>query len=338
MLQRNPDHPGAIHLYIHTVEASTTPERAEPFADRLNGKMPGAGHLVHMPAHIYYRVGRYLDSLRVNVAAVTADEALFAATEQQPVYRYTYYPHNVHFVLVSARMAGDGAHAVSAAEKLGRLIPNEVAREIASAQAIQQGPYFAHAQFSPPETVLALPDPGADLPFVQGSWHYARAMAQIRAGDLRAAAEERRQLGELTEGADLSNVIAWFVPAKEVLTIAGKVIDGQMARAAGNHAQAEAALREAAAIQAALPYMEPPFWYYPVRQTLAAVLLEAGRPAEAIREFQASLHEAPNNAFALYGLLKAQEATGDATGAKATQALFDKAWAGGTEPPQLAQL
>ena len=338
VLRRNPDHPGAIHLYIHTVEASTTPKRAEPFADRLNGKMPGAGHLVHMPAHIYYRVGRYLDSLKVNIAAAKVDEALFAAADQDPVYRYSYYPHNVHFVLVSARMAGDGGHTVEAAEKLRQLIPTEQATGIPSVQAIQQAPYFAHAQFSPPETILNLPDPGADLPFVQGSWRYARAMAQIRAGDLRAAAEERARLGDLTEGPDYSDLVAWFVPAKETLTVAGLVVDGQIARAAGDHAKAEAALREAAAMQANLPYMEPPFWYYPVRQTLAAVLLESGKHSEAIQEFQASLHEAPNNAFALYGLMMAQEAAGDAAGAKVTKALFDKAWAGGTDVPQLAQL
>ena len=123
VLQRHPDHPGAIHLYIHTVEASTTPERAEPYADRLNGLMPGAGHLVHMPAHIYYRVGRYLESLEINVAAAAADEALMAAAEQQPVVRYMYYPHNVHFVLVSARMAGARAEAISAADKLGPAHP-----------------------------------------------------------------------------------------------------------------------------------------------------------------------------------------------------------------------
>ena len=139
VLRRNPDHPGAIHLYIHTVELSA-PERAEPYADRLNGQMPGAGHLVHMPAHIYYRLGRYLDSLKVNIAAVEADEALFRASEQEVPYRYIYYPHNIHFVLVSARMAGDRANAVSAAEKLARSIPNEIALEIDAVQAIQQAP------------------------------------------------------------------------------------------------------------------------------------------------------------------------------------------------------
>ena len=186
--------------------------------------------------------------------------------------------------------------------------------------------------------MLALPDPGNGFPFLQGSWRYARAMAQIRAGDLAAAAEERRLLGEVADGSDFSELAAWFVPAKEVLTTAGKVVDGQIARARGDHGQAAAALREAAAIQDTLPYMEPPYWYYPVRQTLAAVLLESGQPAEAAQEFQTSLIDAPNNAWALFGLMKAQEALNDQAAAKVTQALFEKAWAGGPELPELAQL
>src|SRR4051812_41877855 len=217
VLQRNLNHPGAIHLYIHTVEASTTPGRAESFADRLNGQMPGAGHLVHMPAHIYYSVGRYLDSLRVNIAAVKADEALFATDAPAPIYRLGYYPHNIHFVLVSARMAGDRTNAIEAAEKLGRFDWGETSSLEGLAQPIQQGPYFAHAQFSPPATVLALPDPGKDRPFVQGSWRYARALADIRAGDLAAAAIESRQIVELAETGDFSNLAAWYVPAKESL-------------------------------------------------------------------------------------------------------------------------
>lgn len=338
VLHRSPDHPGAIHLYIHTVEASTSPERAEPFADRLNGQMPGAGHLVHMPAHIYYRVGRYLDSLKVNVAAVQADEALLASSPQQPVYQYNYYPHNVHFVLVSARMAGDGAQAIGAAEKLAGLIPKDVATKILAVQAIQQAPYFAHAQFSAPEVVLALPDPGSDVPFVQGSWRYARAMALIRSGDLAAAAEEQRLLRQIVDGTDFSGLTAWLVPAKDVVIVADKVVTGQLARAKGDRATAVAALDEAIRIQAGLSYMEPPYWYYPVRQTLAAVLLEDGKADEAVREFQASLVEAPNNAYALFGLMTAQDAAGDAAGAKITRALFEKAWAGGPEAPSLAQL
>ncbi len=205
-------------------------------------------------------------------------------------------------------------------------------------QPIQQAPYFAHAQFSPPETILALPDPGADRPFVQASWRYARAVANIRAGNLAAAAAESRQIAALAETGDFANLAAWYVPAKESLTLAAKVVDARIARAQGDPDAAVAGLREAVAIQAALPYMEPPYWYYPVRQTLGAVLLEAGRHDEAIAAFQASLMEAPNNAYALFGLMAAQEAAGDLAGAKVTRTLFDKAWAGGRELPSLAEL
>jgi hypothetical protein len=149
VLARNPNHPGAIHYYIHAVEASDRPERAEPYADRLRGAIPGAGHLVHMPSHIYYRIGRYLDALADNKIAVGVDEKYLGATNApMSVYRLGYYPHNVHFVMASAQMAGDGATVIASAEKLGGLIPDEVARGIAMVQPVKAAPYFAHALFS----------------------------------------------------------------------------------------------------------------------------------------------------------------------------------------------
>ena len=158
VLARDPNHPGAIHYYIHAVEASDRPERAEPYADRLRGALPGAGHLVHMPSHIYYRVGRYLDALADNKTAAEVDEKYLAATNApMGVYRLGYYPHNVHFVLASAQMAGDGPTVIAAAEKLRGLIPDEVARVIALVQPVKAAPYFAHALFSPPATVWRSP-------------------------------------------------------------------------------------------------------------------------------------------------------------------------------------
>lgn len=172
VLARDPNHPGAMHYYIHAVEASDRPERAEFAADRLRGAIPGAGHLVHMPSHIYYRVGRYLDALADNKTAIEVDEKYLAATNApMDVYRLGYYPHNVHFVLASAQMAGDGPTVIAAAEKLRGLIPDEVARGIALVQPVKAAPYFAHALFSPPATVLALADPGDAIPYIKAMWH-----------------------------------------------------------------------------------------------------------------------------------------------------------------------
>ena len=189
VLGRNPNHPGAIHLYIHAVEASDRPKRAEPYADRLRGAIPGAGHLVHMPSHIYYRVGRYLDALEDNKTAVKVDEKYLADTNApMGVYRLGYYPHNVHFVMASAQIAGDGPTVIAAAEKLSKLIPDEAARGIAMVQPVKAAPYFAHAQFSTPETILALPDPGDAIPYVTGIWLYARGVAHVARGDFASAA------------------------------------------------------------------------------------------------------------------------------------------------------
>jgi len=187
VLRANAAHPGAIHLYIHAVEASTDPKRAEAYADRLGALVPGAGHLVHMPSHIYYRVGRYLDSLEANRRAVAVDEAYFARYKATGIYPNAYYPHNVHFLLVSAQMAGDGKAVIESARKLDEVISNYFAKVAPFAQTMKAAPYFAHVQFSTPETILALPDPGNGIPFIRAMWHYARGVAQARRSDFAGA-------------------------------------------------------------------------------------------------------------------------------------------------------
>ena len=191
VLAQDPNHIGAIHFYIHAVEASDRPQRAEPYADRMRGAVPGAGHLVHMPSHIFYRVGRYLDALADNKAAAAVDEKYLAETNApMGVYRLGYYPHNVHFTMASAQMSGDGATVIGAAEKLRAIIPDEVARGIAMVHPVKAAPYFAHAQFSSPETILALPDPGDVIPYVKAMWHYARGVAYAARRDVAAATAE----------------------------------------------------------------------------------------------------------------------------------------------------
>src|SRR5262249_50432060 len=159
-----PEHPGAIHYYIHVMEASSTPWRAEPFARRLAATMPAAGHLVHMPFHIYFRTGDYKGAVAANKAAVVADEAYLKREKPTGIYPAAYYPHNVHSLMASAQMAGDGKTAIAAAEKLARIVSPDIARQIVQAQPIMAAPFFAHAQFSTPDVILKLQAPADDLP------------------------------------------------------------------------------------------------------------------------------------------------------------------------------
>jgi tetratricopeptide (TPR) repeat protein len=339
VLAKDPNHPGAIHYYIHAVEASDRPERAEPYADRLRGALPGAGHLVHMPSHIYYRVGRYLDALSDNKTAVAVDEKYLQATAApMGVYRLGYYPHNVHFVLASAQMAGDGPIVIAAAEKLRGLIPDEVARGIAMTQPVKAAPYFAHAQFSSPDTILALPDPGDAIPYVKAMWHYARGIAHAARGDYGAAEAEANAIAALGRTADFSLLKSASVPAQDVLELARTMVQGRIAQAKGDSKAAIASFDRAAALQDSLPYMEPPYWYYPVRQTLAAALVQAGRFDEAEDQFRRALKRAPNNGWSYYGLAELYRARGDADAARKAEAELGKTWIGDRGLLQLSKL
>ena len=339
VLARNPNHPGALHYYIHAVEASDRPGRAEGAADRLRNALPGAGHLVHMPGHIYYRIGRYFDSLAVNKDATAADEKYLAESNTpMGVYRLGYYPHNVHFVLMSAQMAGDGATAIAAAQKLARVIPDERLSKAPGAQHIKASIYFAHAQFSTPETILALPDPGSSAAYVGAMWHYARGIAQVRGGDLASAATEASAIGALTQSPGLAPLTDAGIPAKDVLKLARKVVEGRIAQAKGDHATAIARFRDAATIQDTLRYSEPPLWYYPVRQSLAAALLQAGKLDEALDEFQRALKRAPNAGWTYFGLAELYRARGDTKSAQDAEAQLAKTWVGDTSLLNISRL
>jgi tetratricopeptide (TPR) repeat protein len=338
VLARDPNHPGAIHYYIHAVEASDRPERAEPHADRLRGAVPGAGHLVHMPSHIYYRVGRYLDALADNKTAADVDEKYLAATNApMGVYRLGYYPHNVHFVLASAQMAGDGPTVIASADKLHGLIPDEVARVIALVQPVKAAPYFAHALFSPPATVLALPDPGDAIPYVKAMWHYARGIASVAQGDFAAATAEANAIAAL-EGGDFTLLNSSGVPAKDVLALARTVIEARVAQRQGDKAATIARFERAATLQDGLPYMEPPYWYYPVRQSLAVALMQAGRLDDAEGQFKLALKRAPANGWSWYGLAQLYRARGMAEEASKLEADLAKLWIGDRQQLDLSKL
>jgi tetratricopeptide (TPR) repeat protein len=328
VLAKDPDHPYAIHLYIHLVEASDRPERAEAYADRLAAFMPGAGHIVHMPSHIYYRIGRYGDSLTANEAASKVDEAYIAQTGAVGVYPIGYYSHNVHFVLVSAQLLGDAKTVLAEADKLDKWLSNDVAAAIPIAQPVKSAPYFAWAQYGDPDTVLALADPPGAPPYVKAMWHYARGVAFAAKKDAAGARTEADAIHRIAQETDWSTLDAWAIPALPVLAVAEDVVLARAAQATGDDKTAVTLWTKAADTQDTIPYMEPPFWYYPVRQSLGAALLKTGQPEAAEKEFKAALEHARSSAWALYGLEQVAKAKGDAAAESKAAGEFAKAWRG----------
>ena len=328
VLDRSPAHPQAAHLYIHLMEAAD-PARAEAAADRMTASRPAsAGHLVHMPGHIYVRRGRYADSIRLNVAAARADEAFIRDTNDESLVRYGYYPHNIHFIVASAQMAGDMDTALREARRLRTVLDPATSARIAWVQVIDAAPYQALAQFAEPRAVLAAPAPDARLPYAAAMRHYARAVAYAQLRDQRGFDHELAALNALKTSPAFADMVAQGVPAPDLLALAEAVAHGRMAMARGRPAQAAEHYRRAADLEAALPYMEPAFWYYPVHQSLGAALYQAGRPDLAADAFRLALAQTPNNGWALYGLARAEAAQGRAAEAAAADQALRTAWLG----------
>lgn len=338
VLERNPGHAGAIHFYIHTMEASTKPEKALPYARELGRQMPGAGHIVHMPAHIYYRIGLYKESLQANLAAIAVDERYFKGSASEPVYKSGYYPHNVHFIMVSALMGGEGKAALDAAAKLDRVIDADFLKVAANLQPVKAAPYFAHVQFSSTETILALPDPGKDFILVEAMWHYARAVAFARKGDVSSAQGEIDVLAKIEKDGDFEALKKAEVPAKEIVQTARHVALGRLSEAKKDFPGVIKAFEDAVFVQDTLPYTEPPHWYYPVRQSLGAALLRAGRLDDAEKVFRESLAQTPSNGWALKGMMELYRQRGDTAALKAAQRKFATTWLGKKGPPDLSNL
>src|SRR2546421_1163307 len=338
VLKNDPNHIGAIHLYILAVEASADATRAEGLADKLAKLAPNAGHLVHMPAHIYYRLGRYKDSLAINQSAVKVDEAYIKQFAPQGVYPLGYYSHNLHFVMISAQMSGEAPIVVTAAGKLAANIPDAVAKAVPLVVPMKAGPYFAHAQFSDLPTVLALGDPGADLPYLQVAWRYARGIAFAQSGNHEAARTQVAEIDRLVTTSDYTAFDAWGIPAKDVGRIASHVVRARIAQGTKDLDGAIRELEAAVVIQDTLPYMEPPYWYYPVRQTLGAVLLLKGDNQRARDAFRDSLAKTPNNAWSLYGLKTTFERQGMASEAREVEKYLARAWSGDRKRLDLQRL
>jgi tetratricopeptide (TPR) repeat protein len=325
VLERNPQHPLAIHLYIHAVEASSKPERAESPADTLRDLVPGAGHLVHMPSHIYWRVGRYADASEANVQAAAVDEAYIAACNAQGFYPAAYYPHNIHFLWAASSMEGRSAIAIESARKVAANVRLEMIEEFPGVEFFNTIPLLALTQFGRWDEVLAEPPPPANLEYSTAIWHYARATAYAKQGMLDDARAEHAKLVPLRDVTDVTFLDSIYYPATMLLTIADALVQGDIAMADDRHEEAIAHFRRAVETQDELPYTEPPFWYYPTRHTLGKALLTAGDAAGAEEVYRADLEQYPRNGWALYGLIQALEAQGK--DASEIQERFDKIWA-----------
>lgn len=328
VMERAPEHPGANHLYIHAVEARY-PERGEAAADRLRGLVPGAGHLVHMPSHIYIRVGRYHEAAQVNMEADQADERYVAQCHAQGIYPLAYHSHNVHFIWAATAMEGRSADALTAARKLARRHREQhemmVTPDWVTLQYYYSMPLFSMVRFGMWDEILAEPQPREDLAYTTAVWHYARGMALTRTGDLEAAARELDRVAGYAADPAMEQLSIWGINSfAHVFRIAEAVLSGELAAARGDWETAVARLEEGIFQEEALVYQEPTDWYYPVRQSLGAVLLAAGRPAEAEEVYREDLENNPGNGWSLFGLAQSLEAQGK--DAAEVRERFREAW------------
>jgi tetratricopeptide (TPR) repeat protein len=312
VLAANPDHPGACHYYIHAVEA-VQPERAVACAERLASLMPGAGHLVHMPAHIYIRVGRWADAITANEHAVHADETYIADQRPTGVYPIAYYPHNYHFLSFAAMMAGRSSQAVRAARAVVQNVPVDMARAVPDVEPLLAYAHLTLVTFGRWDDVLAEPAPPEDLQMAGALVRYARGVANAAQGDVAAA---QNALSEVQAAVAATEAGI----ARVVLDIAAYALAGEIAWRTGNARGAEQHFRAAAALEDGLMYMEPPHWYYPIRHSLGAVLIAQGRPVDAERVYREDLARFPGNAWSLHGLATSLREQGRASEANDVEA------------------
>ena len=325
VMAADPDHPLALHLYIHALEASSNAARAEAAADRLANLVPGSGHLVHMPSHIYFRVGRYQDSAMANIRAAEVDEAYIAQCNAQGFYPALYYPHNIHFLWASATMQGQSALSLDSARRVVANVRVEQVEQFPTIQFFRTVPMLSLVRFARWEEILVEPEPYEPFAFARAIWHYGRGVAHAALGDPEAALIELAAIEQLEPEVDeifMGNVY----PARDLLGIAKALLAGEIAYRAGDAASAVLAFEEAVALQDALPYTEPPFWYYPTRQSLGAALLASDRAAEAQAVFEKDLEQYPMNGWSMFGLAESLRRQGDKAGAEQAMARFETVW------------
>ena len=330
VLKRDPNHMGAIHYYIHAVEASRNPDRALAAANRLAALAPAAGHLVHMPGHIYIRTGDFDAAVKTNLLASAADRAYIQATGEQGLYPAMYYSHNLHFIAMCASMSGDYAEAHKAAAMLAAHVEPMV-KDMAPLEAFMTVPLSVEVRFQKWDQVLKFPQPPASMNTTTIFWHYARGMALAGTGKTTEAEAEYKIVADAEAHTPPGLIFAMPINnhTKDVLTIAENVLGAKIAMARHDTAAALPMLRQAVQVQDSLNYDEPPDWFFPVRESLGAALLISGKPKEAEKVFREDLDRNPRNPRSLFGLREALKAQNRDYDAQFVDREFQSAWKGG---------
>jgi tetratricopeptide (TPR) repeat protein len=326
-MEHDPEHEGALHYYIHAVEA-VDPQRGVWAADQLRGLAPGAGHLVHMPSHIYMQVGRYAEAFSANAKAAEADEGYITQCRAQGIYPLNYYPHNVHFLAWAAVMQGRSQEALEAARKVASRVPKDMhGNAWALYQTFLSMPYYVMARFAMWEQILAESKPPEDLIFWTGISHYARGLAYLNTDRPKEAKQELDALNAIADDPETTEVLIGLSHAGRLLSIARELLAGEYQAKHGRHDAALGHLERATRLEDSLRYNEPPDWFYPTRHSLGAVLLEAGSPLEAEAVYWRDLAKNRENGYALYGLYQALRAQGRNEEAVEIEKRFRAAWA-----------
>jgi len=339
VMKRDPNHLGAIHYYIHAVEASASPERALAGANKLASLAPGAGHIVHMPAHVYIRTGDYEAAVKTNEKAAEVDRAYIKATGAQGIYPMMYYSHNLHFIAMCGAMNGSYAESKKNADLLVENVGPHV-KDMPPLEGFMTIPVAVEIRFHHWNEILKMPQPDASMKTATVFWHFGRGLALAGTGKVSDAEAEYKIVSD-AEAATPPDVI-FQMPinnkAKDIMKIAKDVLGAKIAVAKKDNSGAIVMLREAVAIQDTLKYGEPPDWFYPVRESLGATLLMSGDAAAAEKVFRDDLERNLRNPRSLWGLHQAllqQKRTYDAG---FIQKQFDASWKGGAQALKLDDL
>ncbi|MBL4905560.1 MAG: hypothetical protein JKZ00_06040 [Flavobacteriaceae bacterium] len=325
-MKLNPENPGAHHYYIHMVELPY-PDLGEKSADKLASLMPGAGHIVHMPSHIYIRVGRYLDAVKVNQAAILADEEYISQCYAQGLYPLAYYPHNIHFLWSSASLLGASEIAINAAKKTAEKVPMGQFLEMTFLQDFASTPLLAYTRFGKWNEILTIPAPKSEIKHLSLMRHYARGIAFVRKGNIKEAQEELNAIESLKNDPELLSLIATpNNPSSNAANIAFEVVAGELEALKGNVEKSIIHLKRAVVFEDALVYTEPAAWHIPTRQNLGAVLLKAKQYEAAEKIFKEDLEVLRQNGWSLIGLHKSLKAQGKNKEARIIKQEFDLAW------------